>query len=264
MVEKERVYSGHGKGQREHAGDTSLGSNLRRYVTFYFTNFPAQLSNFYLRKGFEVCGMLEDVYVANKRNRNGEPYGFARFSNVKDIAKLTKALNAVWFGHFRVRASVAKFARNATGEERRPEDMQAGLSKGGEVSLKKDGNRAPTRQAAIKDEEAGPKPSTIKIGGAGVPDSKGEEPGVQVGDIVISLGDRQKRVAGPKHGAGQVSKEPDMAADAVKEKENRIFLRNYRPKCDDVQWAQNGLVATVINGEAIPVVQHRIIDCGFL
>jgi hypothetical protein len=39
-------------------------------------NFPAQLSIFYLRKGFEVCGILEDVFVARKRNRYGEPYGF--------------------------------------------------------------------------------------------------------------------------------------------------------------------------------------------
>jgi hypothetical protein len=27
-----------------------------RYVTYYFTNFPAYLSLFYLRKGFELCG----------------------------------------------------------------------------------------------------------------------------------------------------------------------------------------------------------------
>ncbi|MCI48482.1 hypothetical protein A2U01_0069725, partial [Trifolium medium] len=37
---------------------------------------------------------------------------------------MTKALNSVWFGHFRVRASVAKFERKDTGAEK------AGLSKG--------------------------------------------------------------------------------------------------------------------------------------
>ncbi|MCI89679.1 sulfate transporter, partial [Trifolium medium] len=31
----------------------------------------------------------------------------------------------------------------------------------------------------------------------------------------------------------------------------------------DVLWAQNGVVATVINGEAIPVVKNRIADAGF-
>ncbi|KAK2402847.1 heterogeneous nuclear ribonucleoprotein A0 [Trifolium repens] len=126
----DHVISACGKGQNEHAGDMALGSDLRRYVTFYFTNFPAQLSIFYLRKGFEVCGILEDVYVAKKRNRFGEPYGFVKFSNVKDVTKLTKALNVVWFGHFRVCASVAKFERSDTGAGRRLEDGQAGKMEG--------------------------------------------------------------------------------------------------------------------------------------
>lgn len=47
------------------SNETAIGSNFKRFVTFYLTNFPAQLSNFYLRKGFEVCGMLEDVVVPN-------------------------------------------------------------------------------------------------------------------------------------------------------------------------------------------------------
>ncbi|MCI86040.1 hypothetical protein A2U01_0107319, partial [Trifolium medium] len=43
---------------------------------------------------------------------------------------MTRALNVVWFGQFRVRASVAKFERNDTGATRRPEEVAAGLSKG--------------------------------------------------------------------------------------------------------------------------------------
>ncbi|MCI43074.1 sulfate transporter, partial [Trifolium medium] len=42
-----------------------------------------------------------------------------------------------------------------------------------------------------------------------------------------------------------------------------VFVRKYKPKLEDVQWAQNGVVATIINGEAIPVVQNRIADAGF-
>ncbi|MCH93528.1 sulfate transporter, partial [Trifolium medium] len=40
-------------------------------------------------------------------------------------------------------------------------------------------------------------------------------------------------------------------------------MRSYWTKPDDVAWAQNGLVATIINGEAVPVVQSRIMDAGF-
>jgi hypothetical protein len=125
-----------------------LGTTLKRYVSFYFTNFPAQMSNFYLRKGFEVCGILEDVYVAKKRNRYGEPYGFVKFSNVRDVTKMTKALNAVCFGQFRVRASVAKFDRNAPGSEKRTEEKQDGLPKG--VVSRKASHQSPARQATNK------------------------------------------------------------------------------------------------------------------
>jgi len=38
--------------------------------------------HFYLRKGIEVCVMLDDVYVARKRYGNGEVYSFVRFSKV--------------------------------------------------------------------------------------------------------------------------------------------------------------------------------------
>ena len=60
-----------------HRGDVSLnketddGPLFRRFVTFYFTNFLPQLSNFYLQKGFEVCGMLKEVVVPSKCNAYG-------------------------------------------------------------------------------------------------------------------------------------------------------------------------------------------------
>ncbi|GAU41119.1 hypothetical protein TSUD_288090 [Trifolium subterraneum] len=40
---------------------------------------------------------------------------------------------------------------------------------------------------------------------------------------------------------------------AAKEKDNRVLSRGYRSTSEDLQWAQNGLVATIINGEAVPV-----------
>jgi hypothetical protein len=35
---------------------------VRRFVTFYISNFPARASNVFLRKGFEVCGILDEVF----------------------------------------------------------------------------------------------------------------------------------------------------------------------------------------------------------
>jgi hypothetical protein len=93
--------------------------------------------------------MLEDVYVAKNRNTYGEPYGFVKFSNVRDITKMTKGLNAVWFGQFRVRASVGKFDHNNTGVIRSSDEEQTEPVKGVEDSRKHDSNPASGKQAVL-------------------------------------------------------------------------------------------------------------------
>jgi hypothetical protein len=203
--------------------------------------------------------MLEDVYVARKRNRYREPYGFVKFSNVRDVSTMTKALNAVWFGHFRVRASVAKFDRNASGPERSTEEVQTSLAKG--VVTRKVDYQSPARQV-----NSGGEPRTKGRDGVGALDPAKEGLEVQVGDVVLKLRNQQKRAAlniGQQHEEEQAPKGPDAPVASVQEKECSIFLRSYRSKSDDVQWAHRGLVATVINGEAIPVVHNMIVDARF-
>jgi hypothetical protein len=142
-------------------------SDLKRYVSFYFTNFPAELPRFYLRKGFEVCGMLEDVYVAKKRNIHGAPYGFVKFSNVRDVSKLTKALNAVCFGQFRVSARVARFDRT--------DGQLVSLETGGEKKAARDIVRTSGDQKSGKSE--------VKPGD-----------GIRVGDVMVPIGVNREKV----------------------------------------------------------------------
>ena len=104
--------------EHERREDQLRQSQYKRFVTFYFTSFLAQISNFYLRKGFEVCGILEDVVVPRKHNFNGEIYGFVRYANVKDVGKLLKVVNVVCFRHFCVRAKVVRFDRSYLTEGR--------------------------------------------------------------------------------------------------------------------------------------------------
>ena len=87
------------------------GNNSASRASFYVTNLPDQALYVDIRKAFEVCGILSDVYVARNRNARGQNYGFVRFINVKDVAKLRKALNNVYFGQNKVWANVARFDR---------------------------------------------------------------------------------------------------------------------------------------------------------
>jgi len=52
------------------------GKDKQPFVSFYFTNVPENISYISLRRGFEVCGIMEDVYLAKKRNANGAVFGF--------------------------------------------------------------------------------------------------------------------------------------------------------------------------------------------
>ncbi|GAU39751.1 hypothetical protein TSUD_219940 [Trifolium subterraneum] len=191
-------------------------------------------------KGFEVCGMLEDVYVANKRNRYGEPYSFVKFSNVRDVTKMTKALNVVWFGHFRVRASVAKFDRHDTGGVRKPEKDKVRPVKGANEPKMNGGTTATMKPEAPK---------------SGVVHSLTKKPKKKGGGVTIPA----KEGHGPSDGPNAAERLNDVA----QEKEGSVLIRKYHTEIDGVKWAKNGVVATLVNGEAIPVVQKRISDAGF-
>jgi hypothetical protein len=215
-----------------------------RYVSFYFTNFPAQLSLFYLRKGFEVCGILEDVYVAKKRNMQGKPYGFVKFSKVRDIIKLEKALNAVCFGQFRVSASVARFDRAGR--------QLVSFGKGGE------------KKETVTN--AGDIPS-----GGGILVSKPGEGlipsdalnGVRVGNVMVPLGGCKEKVSCDIVDHQAITSNLQDDVDTAHDKGHDVYLRKYRSVPDNVEWASNGVVATISNGEVIPVVRRRIADAGF-
>ena len=62
-----------------------------------------------------MCGIFEDLYVAKNYNVQGKVYGFVCFGKVKNVAKLTKALNEVSFETYQVFAKVARFAKYAEG-----------------------------------------------------------------------------------------------------------------------------------------------------
>ncbi|GAU50621.1 hypothetical protein TSUD_410220 [Trifolium subterraneum] len=159
---------------------------------------------------------------------------------------------------------VASFERNDTRADGRPEKEKVGLLKGPVGALKKEDFQHPTRQVERAGDGGRTKLTMSKIES----DKKGPGPleGVQVGDIVVKLGARKEHVVrneGQRKGDGQRSKDLDTLDVATQEKESSILLRKYQTKSDDVQWAHNGLVATIINGEAIHVVQNRITDAGF-
>ncbi|PNX67176.1 putative sulfate transporter, partial [Trifolium pratense] len=63
-------------------------------------------------------------------------------------------------------------------------------------------------------------------------------------------------------GVAKSENKVEQLKDAVKDR--KVFMRSYKSKPDDTEWAYKGVVATVINGESLSVVQNRIMDAGFI
>jgi len=49
--------------------------------------------------------MLEDVFVADKLNRQRQVFGFVCFRSAKDLVKMVQAILNVWFGKIKTWAS---------------------------------------------------------------------------------------------------------------------------------------------------------------
>ena len=198
------------------------GIGTHKLVSFYFTNVPDNISHNSLRKGFEVCGIMEDVYLARKRNVNGALFGFVRYSKVKDISKLLKAVNNVWFGDWKVEAKVSNFDRFGN---KRDEVRERGE---GEKIIE-----------GVKS-----KVEVVKSVGGGAVNNRWKG-GYFNGGIPV--------VEGVSVGVGREMEEGGKASN-LEVQPKRVFIPKYRFNINDVSWASKGMVVSVLNGEAIPVL----------
>jgi len=252
---------------------------------FLLYEFSATAIHFYLKKGFEVCGILEDVVVPSKPNVNGEVYGFVRFSKVRDVSKLLKAVNAVYFGNFCVRAKVARFDRSAGLVVRGANTTEDAGGRGGEDVQGERKNVKKGVGGSVKGKEIGEGEKRVRLGvhgaGAGMLEAVGGCKGtggadVRVGDVVVMVRGGKGKGAEKREVEKVVTKTVEEMVikgnEVGKSQDQRVvtgtqhvkkLVQMYRYHEEDLKWAYNGVVASVINGEAITLVQNRIEDVGF-
>lgn len=53
----------------------------KRFVTFFFKNFPESSNVHSLSEIFRKIGQVRDVFIPNKKGRDGIRYGFVRFTH---------------------------------------------------------------------------------------------------------------------------------------------------------------------------------------
>ncbi|KAJ0431914.1 putative nucleotide-binding alpha-beta plait domain superfamily, RNA-binding domain superfamily [Helianthus annuus] len=66
-------------------------------------------------------GEVSKSYVAKKRDKSGNRFGFIPFMSIRDWKELEKKINGVNMGGFKLKVNVARFAVENSGLEREPE-----------------------------------------------------------------------------------------------------------------------------------------------
>ncbi|KAK6133348.1 hypothetical protein DH2020_032919 [Rehmannia glutinosa] len=79
--------------------------------TFFVTNFPGDWNQRDLWELFQRYGKVWDVFIPNKRSRNGGRFGFVRFVGVDNAKSLEATLDQIWIGSYKLRVNIPRFSK---------------------------------------------------------------------------------------------------------------------------------------------------------
>ncbi|KEH25500.1 DUF4283 domain protein [Medicago truncatula] len=189
--------------------------------------------------------------VRPRRNALGEVYGFVKFSNVRDVDKLLKTINSVWFGNLRVQAKVARFDKAASKEEVNVSglDVRAKGVRNAEVRLRKKGVSGGGNNFKLIGRE-----STVAVEG-GKKDERvqaesvvkeGGPKEVRVGEVKIRLLVEKEKGgvnAGRKELVGNFGVKSPVCLG--QQPSIQKLVRCYRSTEEDLRWSRKGFTASV-------------------
>ncbi|GJY51605.1 transposon TX1 [Tanacetum coccineum] len=96
----------------KHLGTNYTGGKRNSAVSFMFFNFPSDWGMGKLWMMFKKFGTVFDMYMVQKRLRNGEKYGFVRFKLMADVEVLLKRLREIKFGEEYLKVFIAYDRKN--------------------------------------------------------------------------------------------------------------------------------------------------------
>ncbi|KAJ0480124.1 putative RNA recognition motif domain, nucleotide-binding alpha-beta plait domain superfamily [Helianthus annuus] len=89
----------------------SEGKLDRGVVTkFFVTNLPQGCTPWELSEFVKVFGEVAGVYIARKKDKVGNRFGFISFRDVRDVKDMERALNGTKMGSSKLKVNLARFA----------------------------------------------------------------------------------------------------------------------------------------------------------
>ncbi|KAJ0714174.1 putative RNA recognition motif domain, nucleotide-binding alpha-beta plait domain superfamily [Helianthus annuus] len=81
-------------------------------LTFIVQNLPDRATRMMLRRAFQPFGFVSDAYVARKKDKKGNFFGFVRYKGVENVEMTLAEMNTVKILEAKVTVSLAKYDKN--------------------------------------------------------------------------------------------------------------------------------------------------------
>ncbi|XP_021991981.1 serine/arginine-rich splicing factor 2-like [Helianthus annuus] len=81
-------------------------------MTFIVQNLPDRTTKMVLWRAFQPHGFVSDAYVARKKDKRGNSFGFVRYKGVENLDATLAGMNTVKIFEAKVLVSLAKYDKN--------------------------------------------------------------------------------------------------------------------------------------------------------
>jgi RNA recognition motif-containing protein len=101
-------------------------------TSFFFTNIPDDVKAVDLWPKFAHFGRVGEVYIPEKRDKQGSRFGFVKYRDVRDAREQLDLISDIWVGTYKIRVNIARFGKGAPAKE----NMTEGKGKAKEVETR--------------------------------------------------------------------------------------------------------------------------------
>ena len=89
-----------------------IRERLVNTISFYFSNIHDDVKKPQLWKVFGACGMVKDVFIPSKKNREGKRFGFVRFTDEGNGEDLLLKLEQIRMHSTKLKVNLSRFERD--------------------------------------------------------------------------------------------------------------------------------------------------------
>ncbi|WJX64337.1 hypothetical protein P8452_49133 [Trifolium repens] len=95
-------------------------------TSFFFTNFPVEVTAADLWPKFGRFGRVGEVYIPDRLDKQGRRFGFVKYRDVRDPKEQLGLLVDIWVGSYKLRVNLARFLKGTLPKEVSKEDVRSG------------------------------------------------------------------------------------------------------------------------------------------